>query len=338
MANTGTAHLMPFPVLLRRLWQHVTPRRKRQIVLLTGLILVSAFAEIVSLGAVLPFLGILTSPAKVLAYPAVANFMRAWGIVSPDRLVLPFAAAFALAAVLAGAFRLLVLWISSRIAFATGSDFSSEVYRRTLYQPYWVQVTSNSSDVISGITGKISDTVVLLSNVLTLLISSVVLVFITATLFAIDPLVASIAITGFGACYGLMTAIDPAPIAARQSANRIRTYAGDQGTPRRTGRHSRRAARWNSAGLLRNLSKGRPQFAAGAGRHRLRRRQPEIRHGGDRHGVDCRARVRRQPASGRRRRSACRPSVRWRWGRSACSRRCSKPTARGRTSSAARRR
>jgi ATP-binding cassette, subfamily B, bacterial PglK len=207
MATTGTAHLMPFPVLLRRLWQHLTPRRKRQIVLLTGLILVSAFAEAVSLGAVLPFLAILTSPAKVLAHAGVASFMRSWGIVSPDRLVLPFAAALALAAVLSGAFRLLVLWISMRIGYATGADFSSEVYRRTLYQPYWVQVASNSSDVISGITGKIGDTVYMLTNVLTLVSSFIVLVFITATLFAIDSLVASIAIGGFGACYGLITAM-----------------------------------------------------------------------------------------------------------------------------------
>jgi ATP-binding cassette, subfamily B, bacterial PglK len=209
MANSGTVLPMtPLPVLVRRVWQHVAPRRKRQIVLLTGLILLSAFAESVSLGAVLPFLAILTSPAKVLAHPGVANFMRTWGIVSPDRLVLPFAAAFALAAVLAGAFRLLVLWISTRIAHATGADFSAEVYRRTLYQPYWVQVASNSSDVISGITGNIGDTVHLLSNVLNLFSSFIVLVFITATLFAIDSLVALIAIAGFGACYGLMTAMN----------------------------------------------------------------------------------------------------------------------------------
>jgi ATP-binding cassette, subfamily B, bacterial PglK len=207
MPSAGTAHLMPLPALLRRLWRHVTPRRKRQIVLLTGLIFLSAFAEIVSLGAVLPFLAILTSPAKVLAHPAVAHLMRALGIVSPDRMVLPFAAAFAVAAILAGAFRLLVLWISTRISYATGADFSSEVYRRTLYQPYWVQVASNSSDVISSISGKIGETVVLLSNSLTLLISFVVLAFITATLFAIDPLVASIAIAGFGACYAVMTAM-----------------------------------------------------------------------------------------------------------------------------------
>jgi ATP-binding cassette subfamily B protein len=102
---------------------------------------------------------------------------------------------------------MLVLWISTRIAFATGADLSVEVYRRTLYQPYWVHVASNSSEVISGITGKIGDTVFLLGSVLTLLSSIIVLIFIIGTLFAIDSLVASIAIGGFGGCYGLITAM-----------------------------------------------------------------------------------------------------------------------------------
>ena len=165
-----------------------------------------------SLSAVLPFLAILTSPARVMAHPGVANFMRSWGIVSPDRLALPFAAAFALAAILAGAFRLLVLWVSTRIAYAAGADLSGEVYRRTLYQPYWVQVATNSSAVISGITGKIGDTVHVLNSVLMLLTSIIVLIFITATLFAIDSLVASIAIAGFGGCYGLIAAMTRRPV------------------------------------------------------------------------------------------------------------------------------
>jgi ABC-type multidrug transport system fused ATPase/permease subunit len=175
--------------------------------LLTGLMLVSGFAELVSLSAVLPFLGILTSPARVMAHPGVAALMRSWGIASPDRLVLPFAAAFALAAILAGAFRMLVLWVSTRVAYAAGADLSLEVYRRTLYQPYKVHVASNSSEVISGITGKIGETVSVLTSSLTLSSSIIVLIFITATLFAIDPLVASIAIVGFGGCYGLITAM-----------------------------------------------------------------------------------------------------------------------------------
>jgi len=208
MVNTGAAALtISFPDLLRRLWHHLTPRRKRQLVLLMGLILAGAVADIVSLGAILPFLAILTSPQRVLAYPRVAHFMHAWGMTSADQLVLPFALAFALAALVAGAFRMLVLWTNTRIAFATGADFSSEVYRRTLYQPYRVHVASNSSDVISGITGKIAETINTLNALLMLVSSCVLLVFIAATLFVIDPAVALVAIVGFGSCYILITAV-----------------------------------------------------------------------------------------------------------------------------------
>ena len=54
-----------FPDLLIRLWYHLTRRRRRQFGLLMVLMLVSAFAEVVSLGAVLPFLGILVAPEQV---------------------------------------------------------------------------------------------------------------------------------------------------------------------------------------------------------------------------------------------------------------------------------
>ncbi|MDZ4263645.1 MAG: hypothetical protein U1B30_15100, partial [Pseudomonadota bacterium] len=43
--------------MLLRLWRHLGRRRQRQFGLLMGLMLISAFAEVVSLGAVLPFLG-----------------------------------------------------------------------------------------------------------------------------------------------------------------------------------------------------------------------------------------------------------------------------------------
>jgi ATP-binding cassette, subfamily B, bacterial PglK len=195
------------PDLLRRLWDHLTARRKRQVALLAVLILLSAFAETVSLGAVLPFLGILTSPQRVLKFQIVVRLMHVWGIDSADQLVLPFALAFALTAVVAGAFRLLVLWISTRIAFATGADLSSDVYRRTLYQPYRVHVASNSSDVISGITVKVAETINTLTMLLLMLSSCVVLVCILLALFAIDPVVALVAIVGFGSCYVMITAL-----------------------------------------------------------------------------------------------------------------------------------
>ncbi len=194
------------PDLLVRLWRHLSRRRRRQFGLLMGLMLISAFAEVVSLGAVLPFLGILVAPDRVFNHPIVADVAQAWGITSADQLVLPLTVAFAAAALIAGAIRILLLWASTRLAVASGADLSIEVYRRTLYQPYRVHVARNSSEVISGITSKVNGVVFgVLLPLLTLVSSTVLLVAIMLALIAIDPVVASVAAIGLGASYGLIT-------------------------------------------------------------------------------------------------------------------------------------
>lgn len=170
-----------------------------------SLMLVSTLAEIVSLSAVLPFLGILISPDLVFRHSFIAEMAQAWGITSADQLVLPLTVAFATAALVAGAIRMLLLWASTRLAFASGADLGIEVYRRTLYQPYGVHVARNSSEVISGITKKVDGVVFyVLVPLLTLLNSTALLVAITLVLIAIDPVVAVLATIGFGISYGMI--------------------------------------------------------------------------------------------------------------------------------------
>ena len=197
--------MLGLPRLLQRLWRQLSRRRKRQFTAITGLVTVSAMAEVVSLGAVLPFLAVLTAPERVLKYPIAVRMMSDLGIVSLDQLVLFLAIAFSCAALLAAALRMLVLWICNRVAYATGADFSSEVYRRSLYQPYQIHIMRNSSELISGITGKVTDTITVLNMLLTLLTSTVLLIFITIALFAIDPMVAALATLGFGGGYAAIT-------------------------------------------------------------------------------------------------------------------------------------
>ena len=193
------------PDLLLRLWHHMSQRRKRQFVLLLGLMLVSAFAEVISLGAVLPFLGILIAPDRVFSHPIVADAAQAWGIVSADQLVLPLTVAFAAAALMAGTIRILLLWVSTRLAYAGGADLSIEAYRRTLYQPYRVHVARNSSEAISNITNNVGGATGVLLMLLMLISAVVLLVATMLVLIAIDPVVASAAAVSFGASYGLIT-------------------------------------------------------------------------------------------------------------------------------------
>lgn len=193
------------PNLILRLWHHLSRRRQCQFGLLVCLMLVSAIAEVVSLGAVMPFLGILVAPDLVFNHPIVSDVVRAWGITSADQLVLPLTLAFASASVIAGAIRVLLLYVSTRLAFSSGADLGIEVYRRTLYQPYQVHMIRNSSEVISGITDKVGAAISVLFQLLTLASSTILLVAIMFALLAINPMVASAVAASFGASYLVIT-------------------------------------------------------------------------------------------------------------------------------------
>ncbi len=179
-------------------------RRRRQFALLLGLALTASVAEAVSLGAVLPFLGILTQPERVFGHPAIAEAARLLGYASAAQMVLPLTIAFASAAIAAGGLRLIllsaVLWLGNVI----GTDLGIEVFRRTLYQPYQVHVSRNSSEVISGVTEKINTVI----NVLIALMSAAVMIVLFAvilvTVLFINSIVAGAAMVGMGICYGVI--------------------------------------------------------------------------------------------------------------------------------------
>jgi ABC-type multidrug transport system fused ATPase/permease subunit len=190
---------------LPRLWAHFNSRRRRQLGLLCLLMLFSSVAELVSLGAIIPFLAAMTAPAKVYAHPAVAPFVDFMKIASPNQLLLPLAVVFSLAALVAAGLRMLLLWAGTRLAFSIGADISIGIYQRTLHQPYAVHVARNSSEVISGITTK-SHAVIYGGLMPALQLASAVftLVAIIAGLLTVDPQVALATLFGFGAVYGLL--------------------------------------------------------------------------------------------------------------------------------------
>ena len=168
------------------------------------LMLASAFAEVISLGAVLPFIGVLTAPEKVLKYPSLKSLVEEFGIQTPQELILPVVIIFMITAVLAGILRLTLLWATSKLSNAIGADLSLEMYRRTLYQPYKVHFLRNSSEVIDGITHKSWSAMDILRSTLTLISSILLMIVMVIGLIAIDPVVVSGALAVFGLIYGLV--------------------------------------------------------------------------------------------------------------------------------------
>ena len=165
--------------LLGSIWRHVIPRRRVQFGLLCLLMILASLAEVISIGAVVPFLAALTAPDRIFDHPLAQPFISALHLTEPMQLLLPLTTIFATGALLSGAMRVILLWAQTRLSHAIGADFSISIYRRTLYQPYAVHVARNSSEVIAGISGKANGVVFsTLLPVLTIFSSAMMFIFI----------------------------------------------------------------------------------------------------------------------------------------------------------------
>ena len=192
----------PIGELLTLLWQHINPRRRGQFSLLLVLMLLTSFAEILSIGAVIPFLGVLTAPDRVFFHAAAQPFIKLLNLTAPEQMLLPITIVFGGAALVTGAMRLVMFWASTRLSFATGADLSISIYRRTLYQPYAAHCARNSSEVINGISTKANSVIYgVIFPVLMLISSSVMLVAILFALLSVEPVIALTAFGGFGLIY-----------------------------------------------------------------------------------------------------------------------------------------
>jgi ABC-type multidrug transport system fused ATPase/permease subunit len=193
------------PIILKQviqLWCHFTVHRRHQFGLLFILTLIVSFSEILSIGAIFPFIGVLTAPERLFENIAIKPFTQRLGLNHPDQLLLPLTIIFAVSALVAGGMRLLLLWASTRLSFGTGADLSINIYRRTLYQPYSVHCARNSSDVIDGISGKTNGVIYnIVVPMLNLVNSVVVMCVILLAIFAIEPIIALSAFGGFGVIY-----------------------------------------------------------------------------------------------------------------------------------------
>ena len=148
-----------------KLWCYISPKRKRQIICLLFLMLFSSFAELVSLGSIVPFLYALTSPDQLIENQLFLSLINFLSLGSFD-LVLIASLLFVLALLISSAIRLLNLWCNGRIAAAIGSDLSRQLYTNILYQDYFFHLQNNSSSLVVTVTTQVTRSVFAINAIL----------------------------------------------------------------------------------------------------------------------------------------------------------------------------
>ena len=170
--------------------------------------IIASFAEVVSIGAVVPFLGVLIAPENVFNNPSFSPIITYFEYQSPNDLIFPITMVFIFASTLSALVRILMTLINTKLAFKIGVDFSIKMFNNSMHQPYSTHVNENSSEIINTITAKATNTIFnFLMPVLIILSSSILVLAIISTLAYINPLVAIYSFGGIGIIYILISRV-----------------------------------------------------------------------------------------------------------------------------------
>ena len=138
--------------------------------------LIGAVAELISLGAVVPFVALMASPEKAFEYPRLQQFFGLMGWNRPESLLIPITLLFIALVIISTALRLLLTYVSNRFVFTLGFDVGKRLYDRVLHQPYSFHISRNTSEILASI-NKVQGVV---SGVLVPLMNSIISVISTA--------------------------------------------------------------------------------------------------------------------------------------------------------------
>lgn len=136
---------------LRRMFEYIPARRRWQGIVILGMMLVGAAAELLTIGAVLPFLALIADPGAASKYTKLAWLLSVLGVQGRSESIADVAAVFCVIAVAAAAIRIFLAWLTQKFVFRLGYDLGVALYERMLYQPYSFHVSQNSTRIISAI-------------------------------------------------------------------------------------------------------------------------------------------------------------------------------------------
>lgn len=174
-------------MLIRNIWVEIPIIRRRQLKILVVLMTFSSVLEVVSIGLVIPFLGLLLNPLKFSELSWMKGFLQTARLSDSNDLALTFTALFCITFLLAGAIRMFTQWLNLRISFGIGAELGTVLFIRTIHQSYSAHISRNTGDVINTITVKMAYLMASINHALNLTASIIVVILIAIVLMIASP-------------------------------------------------------------------------------------------------------------------------------------------------------
>jgi ABC-type multidrug transport system fused ATPase/permease subunit len=171
----------------RPLWHALTPRRRKQLLGLQLLGLLAAVGEVANLGALLPFLRLLASPAEGLkALGALAEPLRK---LPQQHLLLSLGLGFMAVVVVSTALRVFAIRSQLRLSALVTADLAERVFAVVLQRPYAWHLRTNSSAVLSYLTQDVNSVFACVQGLLVLGMNVLIVLLLAGSLIVLAPAV-----------------------------------------------------------------------------------------------------------------------------------------------------
>jgi len=216
-----------FLSLLQAIFSIISSRNKYKYVLLIIFVLLTSLIELFSIGAIVPFLMALGDAPKLYENPQFINYWPIFGIYDPSELPLKLAIGFGILALLSGMMRITMTYISAQINRSIILEFGRNIYQSVIYKKFEDHSKENSSEIVAILTSKISVLSMALNGITGMLSSLIIMFFVVAFLFGIEPEIVTSILATFGVFYFIIIRFfnaqlrENAEISAYQTSNLI---------------------------------------------------------------------------------------------------------------------
>ena len=185
--------------LYRKLSYLLTRREKRNGVILFALMILGALFEVVGVGAIPAFVGVISMPERLLEFTSVRVVYDFLGMESPQDMVLWSALGLIVIFTLKNLYLAFMAYIRARYTSNRQVTISNRLFRAYLHSAYTFHLQRNTAELLRNTNseaGAITGGVLL--PMMSLLMEACVLVFIFVLLFVVEPLVTLITFGVFG--------------------------------------------------------------------------------------------------------------------------------------------
>lgn len=140
--------------IINRIFKKISRLKKLKLIFLVSSMFLASFAEILSIGTVIPFIATITAPDILNEYPflELQKLIVNWGFTIDLRYF--FSIFFIITVIIAALFRFFVLRFQIILSNKIGADLASKIYENCLKMPFEFHSMNNSSELIVGVTSK----------------------------------------------------------------------------------------------------------------------------------------------------------------------------------------